>query len=510
MTTSTGIQDTAEELRNRIRRHDRLYYTLQAPEITDSEYDSLMRQLRQFEEEYPECRDPGSPTQRAGGEAAAGFREVSHPTAMLSLGNAFDEEEFAAWHRKMASHTGDSHPPVNAELKIDGLAVRLVYEQGRLALGATRGDGQTGEDVTRNIRTVRNLPLVLASPEGTDLPGVLEVRGEIYLPKDTFQQVNREREERGEYRYANPRNAAAGAVRQLDPRLAAQRGLMAWVYSSTNDLTGSQWGNLEVLRKLGFPVNPLGRLCRTAREAADFHREMVQRRDEWDYEADGIVLKLDSLEQQRELGNTGREPRWAIAWKFPSQQAATRLLDIRVSHGRFGRLTPVAVLEPVSVGGVTVQSASLHNEEDLHRKDIRIGDRVIIERAGDVIPQVTGPVDTDRERPLPVFAMPENCPGCGSPVESLEDEAGHRCPNESCPSRLPEQLKHFVSKRAMNIEGLGEHWCEALIEKGLAANTADLYQLTGKDLLRLPRLDCRHESRTRLGRLQSLHPYLSF
>ncbi len=488
MPTSTRIQAAAEELRNEIRRHDRLYYNWQVPEITDSEYDSLMRQLRQLEEKHPECRDPGSPTQRVSGEAAAGFREVSHPTAMLSLGNAFDETEFAAWHQRMASHTGDPHPPVNAELKIDGLAVRLVYEQGRLVLGATRGDGQTGEDVTRNIRTVRNLPLILTPPEGMILPDTLEVRGEIYMPKDTFLRVNREREERGEYQYANPRNAAAGAVRQLDPRLAAGRGLLAWVYSTTNNLTGSQRLNLEVLRQIGFPVNPLGRPCRTAGEAADFHREMVQRRDQWDYEADGIVFKLDSLEQQQALGNTGREPRWAVAWKFPSQQAATRLLDIRISHGRFGRLTPVAVLEPVSVGGVTVQSASLHNEEDLRRKDIRIGDRVTVERAGDVIPQVTGPVDTDRERPLPVFAMPENCPGCGSPVESPEDEAGHRCPNESCPSRLPEQLKHFVSKRAMNIEGLGEHWCEALTERGLAANTADLYQLSREDLLKLPRM----------------------
>ena len=437
--------ERAEELRHRITRHDQLYYALQAPEISDRQYDELYQALQALEREHPECRDPDSPTQRVGGEVAAGFTQVEHPEPMLSLASASSEEEFMTWHRRMADWVRTSRFPMSAELKIDGIAVRLIYEGGRLRTGATRGDGQTGEDVTHTIRTVRNIPLVLAELEDHPVPANVEARGEIYMPRSAFDRVNQERAERGEYTYANPRNAAAGAVRQLDPKEAAGRGLMAWVYSRGQPDTDSHLTSLEELKELGLPVNPANRLYCSAEEVISFYHRMLEQRDQLDYETDGIVVKMDLLPHQQMLGATGHEPRWATAWKFPSEQTTTKLMQIQISHGRFGRLTPVAVLEPVTVGGVTVQSASLHNEEDIHRKDIRAGDTVVIERAGDVIPQVSGPADPDRSRNTPVFFMPVDCPSCHHPVRTREDEIGHWCPNDECPSLLPEQLRHFVS-----------------------------------------------------------------
>ena len=477
-----------EKLREEIRRHDRLYHVEQAPEIEDHEYDRLMEQLRELEKRHPECADPNSPTQRVGGEPAGAFEQVSHPEPMLSLANAFSRGDYETWHQRTVRQAGERDLALNAELKIDGLAVRLVYRQGELALAATRGDGLTGEDVTHNVRTVRNLPLVLTPPPGGSVPDLLEVRGEIYMPKSALVQVNLERDQQGLYLYANPRNAAAGAVRQTDPRLAAGRGLMAWVYSEPGRRTGSHQESLEQLRAMGLPVNPLNRLCRSVRDVEEFHAGMAEAREGLDYEADGIVLKVDQLELHERMGATSREPRWAIAWKFTSERAETLLTGIKTSHGRFGRLTPVAVLEPVHVGGVTVQSATLHNEEDVRRKDIRAGDQVIVERAGDVIPKVVGPVNTDPDRETPPFRMPEICPGCGEPVHTLANEAGHWCLNPDCPSLLPEQLKHFVSKRAMDIEGLGGHWCEALVEHGMVKNTADVYGLSMETLLKLDRM----------------------
>ena len=490
MTQQTPIQ----ELRKQILRHDRLYYTLDQPEISDAGYDQLMNELKEQEREQPHLITPDSPTQRVGAEVSANFPQVDHPVAMLSLGNAFGEDDFRAWHNRMAERVGHSNFPMNLELKIDGLAVRVLYENGALVLGATRGNGSTGEDVTHTVRTVRNLPLTLS---GEPVPQRVEARGEVYMPRSAFQLVNQEREEQGEYTYANPRNAAAGALRQLHPETAARRRLLIWLYSAQTPAEGvdSHHESLYDLLELGLPINPVNRLVHTPEEVISFYRDMTQGRDGLDYEVDGVVVKMDLFAHQEMLGATNHEPRWAVAWKFPPQQARTRLVSVQISHGRFGRLTPVAVLEPVRVAGVTVTSASLHNQDDMRRKDIRVGDTVVIERAGDVIPQVTGPVDPDPARSTPVFEMPENCPACDTPTHSPEGEVGHWCINDMCPSRLPEQLRHFVSKKAMNIENVGDHWCSALIEKGLVRDPSDLYQLTERQLLSMDRMGARGAAR---------------
>ena len=479
---------SAQELREQILHHDLLYYGESRPEITDSQYDEMMERLKELEKNHPECQDSNSPTQRVGGAVSADFAEVTHPAPMLSLGNAFSASDFTTWHNRVKALAGRGDLRLCAEIKIDGLAVRLRYEMGRLVLAATRGNGTVGEDVTHNVRTVRNLPLKLTPFDGSGTPEVLEARGEIYMPRSAFHRLNSARDDRGEYQYSNPRNAAAGAVRQLDPALASERGLMAWVYSSSNFLTGAQASSLELMKKMGLPINPMTRICHNIQDVRDFHQEVMDLRESWDYETDGVVVKVDDLELQTHMGATGHEPRWAIAWKFPSERAVTTLQDIKISHGRFGRLTPVAVLEPVRVGGVVIQSATLHNEEDITRKDIRKGEEVVIERAGDVIPQVTGPVDTNSQRLTGRFMMPTDCPACQTPVETRKDEVGHWCPNLSCPALLPEQLEHFVSKRAMDIEGLGPHWCQALIQRGLVQNVADLYVLTHQQLLALERM----------------------
>ena len=498
-TTPTAPEDRVRQLRDETRKHEHLYYNLDSPEITDREFDSLMRELRDIEDGNPDLADPHSPTRRVGGAAVSGFGEVEHPTPMLSLGNVFNREEFDAWHRRTAraGAGGSPYMPLTAEPKIDGLAIRLRYEQGRLTLAATRGNGRTGEDVSHTVRTARNIPLMLTAGPGAKIPPVLEVRGEIYLPKSAFGSLNREREEQGEYLYANPRNAAAGAIRQLNPKAAAGRGLLAWVYSVQEPVPshGSHVLALEDLRRLGLPVNPLTKHLNTPEQTERYYRKVMEAREKLDYEIDGIVVKVDLLEVQRHLGNTGHEPRWAIAWKFPAERVTTVLKKVNVSPGRFGRLTPVAVLEPVAVGGVTVHSASLHNETDMNKKDIRVGDTVILERAGDVIPQVTGPANTDPDRETPVFRMPEECPSCGEKARTREGETGHWCDNEDCPSRLPERLKHFVSKRSMDIEHLGPHVAESLIREGKVTDPSDLYRLTKEDLAGLERMGERSAER---------------
>ena len=482
----------AARLREEIRHHDRLYHTENRPEISDSAYDSMFQELKNIEEQHPEARDADSPTNRAGSEPIEGFSQVTHAEPMLSLGNAFTEDDFRKWHRRMADSLGNREFVVSGELKIDGVAFRVEYREGRLTRAATRGDGQTGEDITHTVRTVRSLPLTL----GRDGPRTLDARGEIYIGRRDFEALNREKEEQGEAPYANARNAAAGAVRQLDAQEAQKRRLSAWIYSSQNDGQGdSHLTNLQTLSNDGLPVNPANRRLRNADEAVAFYHDMMDARENLDYEADGVVFKVDSVAAQQVLGATGHEPRWAIAWKFPAEKATTKLIRVDISHGRFGKLTPVAVLEPVKVAGVTVRNATLHNEEDMRRKDIREGDTVTIERAGDVIPQVTGPLDTNPNRETPVFTMPEHCPSCGAEVLTIAGEVGHWCPNDDCPSLLPEQLKHFVSKRAMNIENMGEHWCQALVERGLVSNPADLYALTKGQLLTLERMGERSANR---------------
>ena len=486
-----SLAQCAVELRRKLNHHNHLYYTLDSPEISDGDYDALIRELRAIEAERPELLTADSPTQRVGGEPSAAFAQVQHSRPMLSLGNAFDFDELAAWHKRITGLLDGAIFDMVCELKIDGLAVNLTYENGVLTQGATRGNGVLGEDVTRNLRTIRTIPLFLEGfvPQGRYK---LEVRGEVYLPVPEFQRLNRERAERGEQPYANPRNTGAGTIRQLDPKVTAARNMKIWVYSLNStegmEFLQSHWEALEWLGNVDFRINPENRLCHSLEEVQDYYQKWLERRHDLPYEADGVVVKVSRLEMQDRLGVVGREPRWAIAYKFPAEQATTRLKDIQINVGRTGSLNPFAVLEPVVVSGATVQHASLHNEEDIRRKDIRIGDTVIIERAGDVIPQVVGPVISERKRDVPEFRMPERCPVCETLVVKAEDDAMHRCPNPTCPSRFSELLKHFVSKGAANIDGLGERWCGILIEQGLVTDVAGLYSLEKDKLLELDRM----------------------
>ncbi len=484
--TSPG--ERAAELRRELNYHGYRYYTLDDPEIGDGQYDALMRELREIEAAHPELLTPDSPTQRAGGDPSPSFDEVEHSRPMLSLGNAFDFEELAAWHRRITGLLDGANFEMVCELKIDGLAVNLTYENGVLVQGATRGNGATGEDVTRNLRTIRTIPLTL---EGFP-PSRLEVRGEVYLPIEEFRRLNLERAQRSEPLYANPRNTGAGSIRQLDPKVTAARNMQIWVYSlnSTEGLEfiDSHWEALEWMGNAGFRINHENRLCQSLEEVQDYYQTWLERRHDLPYETDGVVVKVSPLTLQEQLGVVGREPRWAIAYKFPAEQAVTRLLHIGINVGRTGSLNPYAVLEPVVVSGATVQHASLHNEDDIHRKDIRVGDTVVVERAGEVIPQVVAPVLAQRTGAEQVFRMPERCPECDTPVVKNEDDAMHRCPNSSCPAQFFELLKHFVSKGAADIDGLGERWCGVLIKCGMVSDVADLYRLEKDRLLELDRM----------------------
>ena len=484
----TSPAERAAQLRSELNYHNHRYYQLDDPAILDGEYDALLRELQEIEMDRPELLTADSPTQRVGGDPSPAFFEVQHARPMLSLGNAFDFDELEAWHRKVTGLLDGASFDMVCELKIDGLAVSLTYEDGVLVQGATRGNGTTGEDVTRNLRTINTIPIQLR--EGA--PENLEVRGEVFLPVAEFLRLNEERAERGDPLYANPRNTGAGSIRQLDPKVTAARNMRIWVYSLGDpqgpEVPGNHWEALEWLGELGFSINSENRLCRTLDEVHDFYQKWLEQRHDLPYEADGVVVKVSSLEMQEQLGVVGREPRWAIAYKFPAEQATTKLLRIGINVGRTGSLNPFAVLEPVVVSGATVQHASLHNEEDIHRKDIRVGDTVIVERAGDVIPQVVGPVLAQRTGAELVFSMPKCCPVCDTPVVKNDDDAMHRCPNPSCPAQFFELLKHFVSKGAADIDGLGERWCAILIEQGLVSDVADLYRLEKEKLLELERM----------------------
>ena len=485
--SSEGFQRAAG-LREKINHHNYRYYVLDDTEISDGEYDRLMVELRRLEENHPSLVTPESPTQRVGASPADGFDQVQHRLPMLSLGNAFNEDDLQAWYRRIKGLLDDADFDLVCELKIDGLAVSLAYQDGVLVQGATRGDGTAGEDVTQNLRTIRTIPMSLLG----EPPPYLEVRGEVYLPLEEFRLLNEGRAERGEPLYANPRNTGAGSVRQLDSKVTASRNMHIWVYSlgdiSETDRPIGHWDGLQWLNGLGFRINPENRVCHTLEEAVDYYHSWMEKRHDLPYEIDGVVIKVDPFAYQDSLGVAGREPRWAIAYKFPAEQAVTRLLDIGINVGRTGSLNPYAILEPVVVSGVTVRQASLHNEEDINRKDIRIGDWVTVERAGDVIPQVVGPVLDRRTGQEQVFKMPANCPVCGTPVVKPESEAMHRCPNTSCPVQFFELLKHFVSKGAMDIDGLGEQWCNILIENGLVKDVAGLYRLDKDELLKLDRM----------------------
>jgi DNA ligase (NAD+) len=484
----SALREKAEALRRSLNYHSHRYHVLDAPEISDEEYDRLFGELRDLELQHPEIITPDSPSQRVGAAPADAFGVIDHPVALLSLANAFSPDDLAAWWRRVQGLLGSSDFGTVCEPKIDGLAVALTYVNGVLTTGATRGDGLRGEDITANLRTIRSIPLSV--PDSA--PGRFEVRGEVYLPKDGFRKLNQRRAEQGLPLFANPRNAAAGSVRQLDAAITAERPLDIFVYSlgwaEGGAPRASHWETMQWLRSLGFKINPRIRKAASLKEAQETYEQWVSERGDWPFDADGMVVKVDPLSQQEELGSVGREPRWAIAYKFPAVQGTTTLRDIGISVGRTGSLNPYAILEPVRIGGVVIGQAALHNEEDIHRKDIRIGDTVIVQRAGDVIPEVVGPVVSLRKGDERVFLMPESCPVCGHEVVKPEGEALHRCTNAACPAQALERIKHFVSRDAMDVEGIGEKLCETLFTSGLVRDAGDLYGLTKPQLLQLERM----------------------
>ncbi len=486
MPTETDVRAEIERLRRELDEHNYRYHVLAQPIVSDVEYDRLFRRLQELEREHPEFADPNSPTQRVGAPVQTGFKSVTHSVPMLSLANSFDDAELRAWDARVHRQLGvEGDFTFTVEPKIDGLAVSLVYERGYLVRAATRGDGLSGEDVTANIRTIADIPWSLPPYA----PDYLEVRGEVYMNKGDFEAMNAERAEAGESLFANPRNAAAGALRQLDPRITAKRPLKFWAYA-TLGLEGitTQYGALEATHRLGFPVYEGIRLVNGLDTVIDVYRSFGDRRGELPFEIDGVVIKLNSLADQERLGAVGREPRWAIAYKFPATQSTTRLLDIIVQVGRTGVLTPVAVLEPVEIGGVVVSRSTLHNEDEVLRKDLLIGDWVVVQRAGDVIPQIVKSIPERREGTERPFSMPEHCPVCGGATLRPEGLVARFCTNGlQCPAQLIEAIKHFGSRRGMDIEGLGIKVAEVLVEKGLVKDLADVYYLQRADLLALER-----------------------
>ena len=473
------------ELRERLSYHSYRYYALDSPEISDAEYDQMMVELRKLEEQYPALITPESPTQRVGAAPIDEFGTVEHPLPLLSLANVFSDDELLAWHKRISNLVPDQAMDFVCELKMDGLAVALTYVDGKLTTGATRGDGFRGEDITQNLRTIKSIPLTVPN----HAPKKFEVRGEVYLSKAGFAKLNRERAEEELPLFANPRNAAAGSLRQHDPRITAKRPLDIYIYAlgyiddASVSAPATHWETMEYLKSLGFRISPYSAKAAGISEAAEYYRRWLDKRDKLEFEADGVVIKVNSLKLQEALGAVGHDPRWAVAYKFPSIQATTRLLDIGINVGRTGSLNPYAILEPVSVGGVTIKRATLHNEEDIRRKDLRIGDTVIIQRAGEVIPEIVAPVLSKRTGDERVFVMPDRCPACGSEVFKPEGEAIARCTNASCPAQLHRLLAHFVSRNAMDIDGIGEKIAGALIENGLVKDAADLYSLTKEQLM---------------------------
>ena len=476
----------AEELRARLRDASHRYYVLDAPTLSDAEYDRLFRELEQLEADHPDLITPDSPTRRVGAAPSEKFAKVTHGRQMMSLANAMTEDEFLEFDARVHRMLGEEPVRYVVEPKLDGLAVTLRYEKGRFAQGATRGDGLTGEDVTANLRTIKMVPLQL----GGRPPAVFEVRGEVFINKRDFVRMNEEREKAGEPTFVNPRNCAAGSLRQLDPRITAQRPLSIFFYEvgETPGLTfATHWEKLALLRELGLRTNPENALCESLPEVKEKYRRMLAMRHELPYEIDGSVVKVDSEDQRRRLGAVSRTPRWAIAWKFPAEEEATTVEDIFVSVGRTGALTPVAALKPVHVGGVTVSRATLHNEDELRRKDVRVGDRVFLRRAGDVIPEIVRVIVESRPAGSRPWEMPKQCPACGTPVVREEGEAITRCPNPTCPAKTVSRLRHFASRLAMDIEGLGVETSTQLTETGLVKTPADLYRLTYEQLVGLDR-----------------------
>lgn len=481
----------AEALRREIEHHSYQYYALDAPTISDAAFDSLMRELREIEAAHPELVTASSPTQRVGGYVGEQFAPVVHERRMYSLDNAMDLDELDEWMERTAEACGGALPPLCCELKIDGSSIALTYEDGVLVRAATRGDGTTGEDVTVNMRTVRDVPLRLRDEaRGAIAPGVetLELRGEVYMPKKSFEALNAAAEEEGRAPFANPRNAAAGSLRQKDPAVTKMRDLSTFMYAIADDAAlevEGQWELLQWLRKAGFHVNPDVRLCTTAEEVRGFCRECLDRRESLPYEIDGVVVKVNDFARQRAMGFTARAPRWAIAFKFPPEEKTTLLRDITVQVGRTGALTPVAELTPVVVAGSTVARATLHNLDEVHRKDVRVGDTVIVRKAGDVIPEVLGPVLSLRSPEARIWEMPSVCPSCGSPVVRDPGEVAFRCISIDCPAQALERLLHWASRGALDIDGMGEEIVSRLVECGRVADVADYYSLSEEELASL-------------------------
>lgn len=477
------VEKQIAELREQIEKHNYAYYVLDQPSISDAEYDELMRKLMELEEQYPQYKTPDSPSQRVGGAPLEAFKKVTHRVPMLSLSNAFNEGDLRDFDRRVRQEVGDVR--YVCELKIDGLAVSLRYEDGYFVQGATRGDGTTGEDITENLKTIRSLPLRLSKKV------TIEVRGEAYMPRKSFEKLNEQRKMNGEELFANPRNAAAGSLRQLDPKVAAARQLDVFIYSVVNsEELGlvSHSESLCYLDELGFKTNPARQVCETIDDVLAYIEQWHEQRASLPYDIDGIVIKVDAFAQQKQLGATAKSPRWAIAYKFPAEEVVTQLVDIELSVGRTGVVTPTAILQPVRIAGTIVQRASLHNEDYIREKDIRLGDYVVIKKAGDIIPEVVRSLlerRTGQEKP---FDMPTHCPACASELVRLDDEVALRCVNPQCPAQIREGLIHFVSRQAMNIDGLGEKVIAQLFEHGLVRSVADLYTLTKDQLVALERM----------------------
>ena len=489
-----AIQKKLEALREKIRHHEYRYYVLDDPEMSDADFDKLMNELKRLEAEHPELITPDSPTQRVGGKPREGFVKAKHSSPMLSLDNAYSEEELRDWERRVHELTGRTDLEYMCELKLDGMSLALVYSDGRLERGITRGDGTTGEDVTSNVRTVRSIPLTIAKDKlkKAGIPTDFEVRGEMLMPLAAFRKLNEERERQGLATFANPRNFTAGTVRQLEPSITAQRRMDFFAYMLLKDgrtYFDRQSQTMDALELAGFKVNPNRKLAKNLAEVWKFIQSWEAKRESLPYEIDGIVIKVDRTAWQRELGFTGKAPRWAIAYKYAARGGVTQIEDIVPQVGRTGKLTPVAWLKPVPIGGTTVSRATLHNMDEIERLGVKIGDWVEVERGGDVIPKVVKVVE-DKEHPRgkKQFVMPEHCPVCGGNVVRTPGEVDHRCVNANCPAKLQGTILHFASRHVMNIDGLGEALVNQLAERGLVKNVADLYKLTKADLLKLERM----------------------
>ena len=493
MTAVKEAEKKIEALRDKIRHHEYLYYVLDNPEISDADFDKLMQQLKGLEAEHPSLLTPDSPTQRVGGKPREGFVKVRHSSPMLSLDNTYNEEELRDWERRVHELSGRSDVDYVCELKLDGMSLALVFEDGRLVRGVTRGDGSVGEDVTQNVRTVRSIPLVVdkSKLKSAGIPADFEVRGELLMPTAAFKKVNEDRERNGLPTFANPRNFTAGTVRQLDANVTAERRMDFFPYillQNGRTYFDRHSKTLDALNAAGFKVNPNRKLVRSMEEVWSFIQQWEAKRDTLPYEIDGIVIKVDRTGLQDELGFTGKAPRWAIAYKYAARAGITQLEDIRVQVGRTGKLTPVAMLAPVLIGGTTVRNATLHNMDEIERLGVKIGDWVQVERGGDVIPKVAKVIDDkDHPRGTREFVMPEKCPVCGTKVVRTEGEVDYRCVNANCPAKLLGTILHFASRGVMNIDGMGESLVTQLIDRGLVKNVADIYSLTKKDLLSLDR-----------------------